>query len=1047
MAKRAWPSCRARSRGDSRNEHNARARRWQSNCTSAAPQLGIRYRVGLDVGSTTVKAVVIETEASTDRILWRDYQRHDTRQPEKLLEFLQRMEAEIGIAPGNCRMFITGSGGNALSALIGAKFVQEVNAVALAVEKLHPEVNSVIELGGQDAKIIIFKEDGANGRRKKIPSMNDKCAGGTGAVIDKINAKLKIPPDELCNQGYKGIKLHPVAGKCGVFAETDINGLQKQGIPADELMASLFDAIVLQNLTVLTRGHTLRPHVLLLGGPNTFIRGMREAWQHNIPLLWEERGIKLPPDVAPEDADQDSGERAVFRGPGRGGIRQRRRRGDWAVSREHECLEHYIYEGRRQEKAASGNRGLSRFARENWRSSKPSTRGRNSFRQTFRRGERVRAFIGLDGGSTSTKAVLLSEHGEVLCKGLPTLQGQPDPGHDRPLREPAPAGGNAKARILKFSAWARPATPRTFCNVCCAPTWPWSKPWRTPSRRCVSTRDPHVIVDVGGQDIKLIVLKNGRVKDFKLNTQCSAGNGYFLQSTAEGFGIPVENYADVAFNADTMPVFGYGCAVFLQSDIVNFQRQGWRAEEILAGLATVLPRNVFLYVAKVPSLAALGTRFVLQGGTQNNLAAVKAEVDFLRASFRATGKEPEIVVHQHCGESGAIGAGHRSHSLVAQWALHHLHRPGRRPQDPLPHHAQRRNALPLLQECLPADFPRCSRRRRLARMAGCATVFPHQGAAPAREQRMIVANCEKGAVEDVETMRGIKAHLDATKAANPNLVEMAAREVWRSRHPESVADPIPARAWTAAGRQRIALMKQRAQLRIGIPRVLNMYAYAPLFSAYLESLGVQAENIVYSDFTTGEMYRAGSSRGSIDPCFPSKIAIAHVHNLIFNKHARKPLHAIFFPMFDVLLSPLVNARGHNACPTASVTPETVEAAYTKETDLFAERGIRYVHPLVNLSDRKLFARQMFQAWAPILGLSEEENERAIEIGYRELGRFESSIRRRAREVLDQLEVGTEVGHRHAGTPLPPRSRHQPRDHGAVPEAGLLDLLAEHLAAG
>ncbi|MGA2003348.1 MAG: BadF/BadG/BcrA/BcrD ATPase family protein, partial [Terriglobales bacterium] len=137
---------------------------------------GIRYRVGLDVGSTTVKAVVIQAgigEAEIGCILWHDYQRHDTRQPEKLLELLHCMEAEIGIAPGNCRMFITGSGGNALSALIGAKFVQEVNAVALAVEKLHPEVNSVIELGGQDAKIIIFKEDGGNGRRKKIPSMND----------------------------------------------------------------------------------------------------------------------------------------------------------------------------------------------------------------------------------------------------------------------------------------------------------------------------------------------------------------------------------------------------------------------------------------------------------------------------------------------------------------------------------------------------------------------------------------------------------------------------------------------------------------------------------------------------------------------------------------------------------------------------------------------------------------------------------------------------------------------------------------------------------
>ena len=148
---------------------------------------------------------------------------------------------------------------------------------------MHPEVYSVIELGGQDAKIIVFKDDNESGRKKKIPSMNDKCAGGTGAVIDKINAKLKIPAAELGDQGYHGIKLHKVAGKCGVFAETDINGLQKVGTPPDQLMASLFDAIVLQNLSVLTRGHTLRPHVLLLGGPNTFIRGMREAWQANIP--------------------------------------------------------------------------------------------------------------------------------------------------------------------------------------------------------------------------------------------------------------------------------------------------------------------------------------------------------------------------------------------------------------------------------------------------------------------------------------------------------------------------------------------------------------------------------------------------------------------------------------------------------------------------------------------------------------------------------------------------------------------------------------------
>src|SRR5207247_7365892 len=194
-------------------------------------------------------------ESANDQILVNDYQWHDTKQPEKVLGFCKRFETEIeGFSAQRSRMFITGSGGNGLVKFLGAKFVQEVNAVSLAVEKLYPECGSVIELGGQDAKIIIFKKDPETGRKKKIPSMNDKCAGGTGAVIDKINAKLRIPAEDLCKMGYYGLKLHPVAGKCGVFAETDINGLQKSGVPPSELMASLFEAIIQQKLAVLTRG-------------------------------------------------------------------------------------------------------------------------------------------------------------------------------------------------------------------------------------------------------------------------------------------------------------------------------------------------------------------------------------------------------------------------------------------------------------------------------------------------------------------------------------------------------------------------------------------------------------------------------------------------------------------------------------------------------------------------------------------------------------------------------------------------------------------------
>src|SRR5262245_3678436 len=360
-------------------------------CDCGGP-LDLKYMVGLDVGSTTVKAVAMETGAGA--IVWQDYQRHETKQPEKVLEFLERMESEVPITAGNCRIFVTGSGGGGLAELIGAKFVQEVTAVSLAVEKLHPEVNSVIELGGQDAKIIDFKEDESTGRKKKVPSMNDKCAGGTGAVIDKINAKLKIPTEELGNQGYTGIKLHPVAGKCGVFAETDINGLQKQGIPPDQLMASLFDAIVLQNLTVLTRGHTLRPHVLLLGGPNTFIRGMREAWQHNIPKTWEERKVQIPEGNTPQELIKVPANAQYFAAIGavEFGKDEEEDIGRYCGS---DQLERYITVGRAEEKAQSGSQGLSSSPQE-LQDFKEAFKVKPFIAEKFTPGETVRGFVGLD---------------------------------------------------------------------------------------------------------------------------------------------------------------------------------------------------------------------------------------------------------------------------------------------------------------------------------------------------------------------------------------------------------------------------------------------------------------------------------------------------------------------------------------------------------------------------------------------------------------------------------------------------------------------------
>jgi predicted CoA-substrate-specific enzyme activase len=964
----------------------------------------IKYLVGLDVGSTTVKAVVVD--AASDETLWQDYQRHETKQPEKTLEFLKRMEAEVGIDPHNTRMFMTGSGGGAIADQIGAKFVQEVTAVSLAVEKLHPEVYSVIELGGQDAKIIVFKDDEESGRKKKIPSMNDKCAGGTGAVIDKINAKLKIPTELLAEQKYNGIKLHKVAGKCGVFAETDINGLQKVGTPPDELMASLFEAIILQNLSVLTRGHTLRPHVLLLGGPNSFIKGMREAWQANIPRMWQERKVQIPEGSKPEDLIKVPQNAQYF--AALGAVEFGRTEDDCiGCYRGYENLIHYIDFGRQEEKAKSGGKGLVEDPKD-LDIFKDAYKRKKFTPAVFQKNSTVAGFIGIDGGSTSTKAVLLDESGNILCKSYQLSNGNPIQDTIEMfenLRSQVEAQ-NAKLEVLGVATtgYAKDILKDVLqADVALVETVAHTE------SALKFYEDPHVIVDVGGQDIKIIILHDGRVKDFKLNTQCSAGNGYFLQSTVEGFGLDVTKYADMAFSAQAMPVFGYGCAVFMQSDIVNFQRQGWRAEEILAGLAAVLPKNVFLYVASIPNLAALGTRFVLQGGTQNNLAVVKAEVDFIRNSFRASGREPEIIVHEHCGESGAIGAAQESLRLWRKGqqttfiGLEAVRR--------IEYRTTRNEATRCYfckNNCLRTFIDvRTEPAKELIPLEKITKVPLMKG-----EQRLIIATCEKGLVEDVNDMKDIKAGLDKIRDQHPNFVDYAAHEVFRPTNAKSVADPLPTKSWSGwkkGDKERRELMEKRKTLRIGIPRVLNIYTYAPLFNGYFESLGVQPENIIYSDYTSSDLYRAGASRGAIDPCFPAKIGISHVYNLIQEKHRKKPLDAIFFPMYDVLSSPLKNIVGANACPTVTATPETVKAAFTKENDVFAEHNVKYIDPVLNFADRKLFAHQMLQSLDPILGLSLAENDRAVEAGFAALADYDASIRRRARQVMDQLEREDRIG--------------------------------------
>lgn len=951
------------------------------------------WLVGLDVGSTTVKAVA--ARVGSEGIVWRDYRRHEGQQAAMVGDFLRRMETLLGLGPDNARIYMTGSGATVLAPVVGARYVQEVNAVALAAERHAPQARSVIELGGQDAKMIFFERQ-PNGAVKKMATMNDQCAGGTGAVLDKLTAKLRIAPERLRRMSYHGRTIHPVAGKCGVFAESDINGLQKQGVPAEDLMASLFEAIVVQNLAVLARGRTPEPAVLLLGGPNVFLQGLREAWRVHLERLWKTRGIEPPGGEAilcPEDGVYFAALGALEFG---------RQQGDGERYAGARAVEAWVTGGSRAvQRGLPGLRNsgtdLKEFLAEFGNRQAPVV--------PLGEGCTERVFLGLDGGSTSTKAVLIDEEGRVRARAYRLSRGNPIEDaialSGELLETAAERGARLEVAGAATTGYAKDVLARVLgADLALVETVAHAR------AGLEVAGEVDVIVDVGGQDIKLVELHQGQVRDFLLNTQCSAGNGYFLEATARAFGFDVSEYAARAFEAERMPEFSYGCAVFLQADIINFQRQGWTREEILAGLAAVLPKNIWLYVAKIANPARLGRRFLLQGGTQRNLAAVKAQVDYLRARFAETGQQPEILVHPYTGEAGAIGA---ALEVRDRW------RQGLQTRFPGLESVRRLRYSSVTDESTRCSF--CSNR--------CMRTFIDVQIDGA-ENRVIVASCEKGSALDIQAVRALKADEEAVRRANPNLVALAAQTVWKpERRPEPVADPPPRLAVTA--RQRARLRRER--LRVGIPRVFYQYVYGGFFSAYLQSLGVREDNIIWSDFTSEKLYRAAAGRGAIDPCFPSKVVVAHIHNLLYPPRPRPKVDVIFCPMFDHLETHLEHVLGTHACPTVIAAPQSAAASFLVREDEFARLGVEFLRPLLNLRDHTLLARQMFEAWGPVLGLTQEENARALEEAFRVRHAWEAGMRARAADLLRRLEQERRLGIVLLGRPY----HHDPGLNHGIPE--------------
>ncbi len=843
----------------------------------------MRTVLGIDVGSTTAKVVVVTGEGELLRYGCRRHRGRPRRVVRELLD-------EVGPADASG---ITGSIGVALSDELAAVPSHEVHAVALAARAAAPDARTVIELGGQDSKIIALDPGGEH-----HAEMNDRCAAGTGATIDRVAHRLGLAADVLARLRLEGDLR--VASRCGVFAETDVVNLVKRGASREQAMSALARGIVTQNLAVLTRGRSLRLPVLLLGGPNAHLPMLVEAWAErlgdvHLPAhaeLFAARGAALHVLRGGRPLPRVTG---VVRG-GRVDGPLVRHEADRALLA---SLDH-----------------------------PPSLSSRGS--------EGVH--LGVDAGSTTSKAALLDREGRLVAGSYAPSAGDPVADAIARVAEIRDRFPDLRVESVGVTGYgAEIVAPALGAD------WAGVETLAHAAATHAFAPGTDVVVDVGGTDVKILRLDGGRVVGFHVSNQCSAGHGAFLAATARDLDVPLEDFARRALAAPRMPRFTVGCGIFVDTDRVTFQRDGFEADEILAGLAWALARNVFEFVLPEPP-ERLGRTFLLTGGTQQNRAAAFALARYLVDRI----PDAEVAVHPHPELCGAIGA-----ALAARME------PRRR--------ASRLDSLGHVRTRVHAgEELRCTRCE-----LACARSVVELERGPAEPPRTFVVGnaCERGA-DPGSTGRRSRAHA-------PDLLAEEAGRLFRTLLPPPARRPV-----------------SDAPV-IGVPRVLAMYRSAPLLLHYLRAAGVPADHVVTSPPTSELLSEGGRlAQGVHDPCFPSKVVLTHVQWLL-----ERPLDALLLPAITHARIAVRGTADTASCPIVAASGYIALGALRRDGDPLTERGIRTITPELCVLDRELLERQLHEAFGPLLGIGAADNAAALEHGLRAQKVFHDRCRRRGQAVL------------------------------------------------
>ncbi len=566
-------------------------------------------RIGIDIGSTTVKVVVLDEQ---NKLLFRSYERHYSKTRERACETLKSISGQL--SGQRVKLVITGSAGLGVAKAAGLDFVQEVYATAAAVNTYIPDTDAVIELGGEDAKIIFF--GGALEER-----MNGSCAGGTGAFIDQMATLMNVSVNELDSLSLKHEKIYPIASRCGVFAKSDIQPILNQGGRKEDVAASIFQAVVDQTVAGLTQGRELKGKIVFLGGPLHFLMGLRQRFVETLKLDGEHA-------VFPEDGDCFAAMGAALCAT------------DYEPVPFEDALKR-LEESRETNTSADTMPPLFDTQEEydaflvRHNASRPPEADIHTYAGP--------AWLGMDAGSTTTKLALITADGGLLYTYYHSNLGNPVSIVLEQLKKIYElCGDRIQIKGAAVTGYGEDLIKNAFsCDLGLVET--------VAHYKAAAHFNPDVdfIIDIGGQDMKCFKIRNGAVDSIMLNEACSSGCGSFIETFAKALGSNIADFSKMGLFAKKPVNLGSRCTVFMNSSVKQAQKDGASVEDISAGLSISIVKNAIYKVIRAASADDLGQHIVVQGGTFLNDAV-------LRSFERELGRE--VTRPTIAGIMGAFGA-------------------------------------------------------------------------------------------------------------------------------------------------------------------------------------------------------------------------------------------------------------------------------------------------------------------------------------------------------------------------------------------------------